>query len=285
MKLVSVIIPLYNTEKYIGETLTSVQQQSYNNLEILVIDDGSTDGSAAIVKRIAESDSRIHYIFQENCGVSIARNNGIERSTGFFVFFLDADDVWKPNHIQQRIGLLDSKNEMDWSFGALELIDENSSPTGKLVTGNDTDILKDLLSWNGNVITAPSSLCVKRHVLNNLNFDPKLSTAADQDFAIRLAAQYRGCYSGQATVQYRVLPDSMSRNLSLMEKDHIRVFQKAEQNNFFHSYVFKQKCFGNLYWILAGSWWKNGGNKMRGIYFIILALLCNPLSIKRIFGK
>ena len=115
----------------------------------------------------------------------------------------------------------------------------------------------------------------------DISFDENLSTAADQDFTIQLAAMYKGGYIDESTVLYRVLSNSMSRNIALMEKDHILVYKNADENGVFKNVWFKQRCFSNLYWILAGSWWKNGGSKLRGIYFIILALLSNPLSIFR----
>ena len=90
--LVSIIIPIYNLEKYIENCLKSIVAQTYKNLEILCIDDGSTDGSAEIIKSMAESDPRIKYIYQENAGVSAARNKGLDTATGEYVMFVDGDD-------------------------------------------------------------------------------------------------------------------------------------------------------------------------------------------------
>lgn len=283
MKLVSVIIPLYNTEKYIEETIQSVIKQSYPNIEVIVIDDGSHDNSADIIKKVTREDERVSYHYQNNNGVSIARNNGIEKTHGEYVFFLDADDVWLTDHIEKRIALFEKDSSIQWTFGSIELIDEKSKKLKETIFGSDTNILNDLLSWNGNVITTPSTICVRRDCLINTSFDKNLSTAADQDFAIQLASKYKGKYCSSPTVLYRVLPNSMSRNIQHMEEDHIRVYNKAVRNKLFKGFWFKQKCFSNLYWILAGSWWKNGKNKARGAYFILLGLLANPLSFVRLF--
>ena len=285
MNLVSIIIPLYNSEKYIEETILSVCEQTYENIEIHVIDDGSTDSSARIVKNIATKDTRVCYHYQDNAGVSIARNNGINNSKGEYLFFLDSDDIWLPENISVKIDYFKKNPTIDWLFGSIELINENSIKLNKTLKGNDDDILNSLLAWNGEVITTPSSLVIKRKCASSVAFDPILSTAADQDFAIQLAAKYKGGYSKEPNVLYRILPNSMSRNIKLMEIDHIEVFKKAQKNMLFKSFWFKQKCFSNLYWILAGSWWKNGNNKLRGFYFIILALTTNPLSIVKIFNS
>ncbi|HAS37211.1 MAG TPA: glycosyltransferase family 2 protein, partial [Ruminococcaceae bacterium] len=90
--LVSIIIPVYNLEKYIKHCLESVVNQTYKELEIICIDDGSTDGSAEIIKSMAENDPRIKYIYQENAGVSAARNKGLDTATGEYVMFVDGDD-------------------------------------------------------------------------------------------------------------------------------------------------------------------------------------------------
>ncbi|MBL4592446.1 MAG: glycosyltransferase [Flavobacteriales bacterium] len=285
MKLVSVIIPLYNTERYIKETVVSVLNQTYKNLELIIIDDGSTDNSYQIVSELSNGDDRVHIIQQQNMGVSVARNKGIEIAKGDYIFFLDSDDVWLPKNIELKVEIFKNFNTVDWLFGSIGMIDKNSNTLNSIIKGSDRNILNSLLEWNGDVITTPSSICVKKECLSNITFDQNLSTAADQDFAIQLAATYIGKYMNEPIVLYRVLPDSMSRNIELMEKDHIYVFKKAAKNNLFTNFWFKQKCFSNLYWILAGSWWKNENNKSRGLYFIFLALLINPISIFRFINS
>lgn len=280
--MVSIIIPIYNAERFITDTIDSVINQSFHDWELLLINDGSTDQSLKIINEIATNEQRIKIISQENSGVSIARNTGIKYAKGEIIAFLDADDFWKPSHLKNRIALFDKNSDVVWLFGSIELIDENSNSLNRIISGTDDDILNSLLKWDGNTITTPSTICLKKECLHSISFDENLSTAADQDFAIQLASKHNGKYLEEATVLYRVLPNSMSRNIEVMEKDHILVFKKAADNKLFKSFWFKQKCFSNLYWILAGSWWKDGQNKSRGIYFIILAIINNPLSIFRL---
>ena len=104
--IVSVIIPAYNSEKFIGETLYSVVRQSFQAMEIIVVDDGSTDGQNEIIKTIMKEDARIKLIQQANRGVSAARNLGIEHAKGQYLAFLDADDVWLPHNIKVKVEFL-----------------------------------------------------------------------------------------------------------------------------------------------------------------------------------
>lgn len=97
--LVSVIIPAYNTEGYIGKCLKSVQTQTYENLEIIVIDDGSTDGTGEICRRFAETDRRFRVLHKENSGVSDSRNLGLEQAKGKYLVFVDSDDHVKPDYV------------------------------------------------------------------------------------------------------------------------------------------------------------------------------------------
>lgn len=101
MPLISVIIPLYNKEQQIAKTLNSVFSQTFNDFEIIIVDDGSTDRSIEIVKNF--TDQRIRLLHQKNAGVSVARNNGIRKAEGEYIAFLDADDEWHPDYLSTQI--------------------------------------------------------------------------------------------------------------------------------------------------------------------------------------
>lgn len=103
--MISVVIPLYNKKECVAHTLECVLNQTYQEFEVVVVDDGSTDGSAEVVEGFA--DERIRLIRQENGGVSAARNRGIKEARSEYVAFLDADDEWKPEHLQTLVGLVE----------------------------------------------------------------------------------------------------------------------------------------------------------------------------------
>lgn len=107
---VSVITPCYNGAKYIAETIESVIAQDYTDWEMLVVNDGSTDDSAEIVKSYEKKDQRIRLINQKNAGSAAARNNGIRQASGRYIALLDADDVWESNFLSQQLGFMKQKN-------------------------------------------------------------------------------------------------------------------------------------------------------------------------------
>lgn len=110
---VSIIIPVYNLENYIEKTIRSLQALTYNNLEIVIVDDGSTDSSLSIIQKIASEDSRIIFVSQSNGGAAKARNTGLTLATGEFITFVDGDDMLSPNAIADNIGYFSNK-EIDW---------------------------------------------------------------------------------------------------------------------------------------------------------------------------
>ncbi|WP_369726014.1 glycosyltransferase family 2 protein [Bradyrhizobium sp. LLZ17] len=117
MNLVSIVIPAYNAERFIARTLASAQAQTYEKLEIIVIDDGSTDNTRSVVEAIAATDKRLELISTPNRGVARARNLGIENARGPYVAFLDADDLWHPTKIARQVEALDThRSDPSWGW-------------------------------------------------------------------------------------------------------------------------------------------------------------------------
>ncbi len=115
--LVSVIIPVFNCAKYLGEAIESVLEQTYKPIEIIVVNDGSTDNSQAVAKSYSNN---IKYHYQENSGIGAARNKGIELSKGDYLAFLDADDLWVKNRLEIQMEVLKSSEQVDVVFGHVE---------------------------------------------------------------------------------------------------------------------------------------------------------------------
>ena len=138
MQKVSIIVPVYNAEKYVRLTLESALAQTYQNLEILIVDDGSTDSSVEICRRF--NDDRIRIIQQKNRGLSGARNTGIRNATGCYVAFLDADDLWVPEKVEKHIHHLETSPNVGASFSYSKFIDEQGNPLGLLQFSKTKDI-------------------------------------------------------------------------------------------------------------------------------------------------
>ncbi len=121
--LISVIIPAYNAERFIGEALKSVFEQSYSNIEVIVIDDGSSDNTAGTVQAFSAD---ILYIRQANQGIGGARNTGIRKSSGDYLTFLDSDDLWHPDKLSKQIAFLTSTDDLDMSLAFVEQFIDDS---------------------------------------------------------------------------------------------------------------------------------------------------------------
>lgn len=110
--LVSIITPMYNGERYVGQTIESVLKQTYPNWEMIIIDDGSKDSGPAIVNKYVAADARIQLLYQSNAGSAAARNNGIERAKGQYIALLDADDTWDSNFLESQLSFMNKKDAL-----------------------------------------------------------------------------------------------------------------------------------------------------------------------------
>lgn len=176
---VSIIIPVYNTEKYVKNALESVANQSYSNVEAIVINDGSTDASGEIASQFCSGDERFFYVEQKNAGVSSARNKGLEKATGEFVAFLDSDDIMPEDAIMSMVTCAEDKNS-DMVIGNIKYISESGTRyltfAEKLSKKQEIDKLDIDLTYNLKVINKLFKTSVINE--NNLRFGP---FAIDED--------------------------------------------------------------------------------------------------------
>lgn len=197
----SVIIPLYNKELYIQRTINSVLNQTFKQFEIVIVDDGSTDNSVGIVKKM--SDSRIKLFCKENNGVSSARNYGINKASYGFLAFLDADDLWLDDYLES-INLLIEKYPGCGMYGTGRYDDVNGQRNAMISTlqkGADFIIADYCLKP---YIINTSSMCIKKTVINKAGlFNPKLVIGEDIDFKLRIACHFAIAYfNAPKTVYY-----------------------------------------------------------------------------------
>ena len=182
--MISVIIPLYNKEKSITTTLESVLAQTYTDYEVVVVDDGSTDNSANIVRKL--SNEKIRFISQPNGGVSAARNTGIMAAKGEYVAFLDADDLWAPNYFETLAALIEDFPEAGlYSLGYVE-IDGNEIPKSNSVT---TTIERGMITqpWNKKYRVWTGSVAAKKERMIKIGlFDTRMTHGEDIDMWWRL---------------------------------------------------------------------------------------------------
>ncbi|MBR4668935.1 MAG: glycosyltransferase family 2 protein [Butyrivibrio sp.] len=145
--MVSIIVPVYNASKYIASAIEMVSRQTYKDWELILVDDASTDGSADLIQEIINSQKkRIRLIRKDrNEGAAAARNTGIDASSGRYIAFLDADDIWKEDKLEKQVRFMEENNAA-FSYHAYEFGDENANPTGKVVKVPFTMNLRQALS-------------------------------------------------------------------------------------------------------------------------------------------
>lgn len=283
--LVSIIIPVHNGARFISETVESVLAQTFTDFELLIVDDGSTDGLNVIVNEFIARDPRIKYIHQENQGVSAARNTGFRSSGGRFIAFLDADDVWLCDNLQVKVERLQSEDTGLVHSDAI-MIDEHSKIIGPTLSGMEGNLLDSFLSWDGTQVPGPSSVLMRREVLETVGvFDEDMSTAADKDLFIRVATSFKISRVDRITWYYRIHNDNMHKNLEVMERDVLRLYAKAHDAGLFKSKAFERKCFSAMYLILAASWAGDGKDSIRAFSLFINAVKKDPSVLVKVIPR
>src|SRR5215470_11869971 len=237
--LVSVIIPSYNYGQFISQTLSSVQEQSYQNWECLVIDDESTDNTSEVVAKFARADPRIKYLHQKNQKQAAARNNGLRNAGGEYVQFLDADDLIESYKLKQQVAYLEQHTEVDIVYGGVRYFTsenieerlfsmmEDNSPWMPEISGAGEEILWLLVRAN---ITTVNSPLIRRKVIDDVGlFDQTLPPLEDWDFWLRCAAKGKYFKYSQARgtlALVRSHPASSSRNQVRMMRALVRMRKK-----------------------------------------------------------
>ena len=284
---VTIVTPAFNAAKYIAETIDSVQAQSWRDWEWIVVDDGSTDDTARLLDARAAFDNRITVVRQPNAGVSAARNRGLAEVRGPLVALLDADDLWSPHNLERKVAALDTNPSVLFAYSNACRYSQQTGRTTLSAPLKAEKLLENLLLWNGDVIPCIcSNIVFRRSVVDTgLRFDPRFSTAADMDFAFRLAKLGKGRPLDERLITYRMLPDSMSRDLGLAERDLIAVYENAAKLGLFRNGWFQRRCFAQLYLILAGGWWIDGGDRRRALRLILKAIASHPWAVGQLFRK
>ena len=212
MKLISVIIPTYNRENVIIESLQSVLKQTYKNIELIVIDDNSNDNTNEIIKTI--NDDRLHYYkLDSNHGAGFARNFGLEKATGDYIAFQDSDDFWHSSKLEKQMSLLLSlPKEYALVFCSLKT-DYGKGITPTLNSGIKNGYLFKKLK-KGNFISTQTILSKKTALLKINGFDENLPALEDWDLALKISKLYKIAHLKEVLVDLRISKNSITRNHS-----------------------------------------------------------------------
>lgn len=245
---VSIIVPCYNQAQYLDECLQSVLMQSYNNWECIVVNDGSPDNTNQLAKKWIEKDTRYKYFYQENGGLSSARNAGLKIAKGDYVQFLDSDDLIEPEKVKVQIDALVSDQEIDISVSGyryfessileLKAMGSHNFFPEVVLHKNDIDTKEVLNVKNPMVISAP---LYRRSVFEKVGvFDEDLVSLEDWEFHTRCALhgmKFQHIGIGENTMTLvRLHPKSMMRNNEIMNNGKVIFLEKRNRNPLYLQY-------------------------------------------------
>jgi glycosyltransferase involved in cell wall biosynthesis len=222
--LVSVVIPAFNGADYIGETIESILAQTYRPLEVLVVDDGSTDRTAEIVQRFGDP---VRYFRQENAGTAAARNRAVAESRGEFIALLDQDDLWVPHKLERQIPRFAEDPRIGLVFAGIEFFDTHSGKITSTYFPGAELTLCDLLA---HAVLPVQTMLFRRSALEKIGpFDTTLGGTDDWDIGIRMAAEFRIVGVDETLGRVRLHETQQGRNTDRMFHNAMRVLDKNAQ--------------------------------------------------------
>jgi len=238
---VSIITPTFNSERFISDTIDSVIQQSYQNFEMIIVDDCSIDKTEEIVKKHMEKDKRIKfYKLYKNSGAAVVRNYGLEKAQGRYIAFLDSDDIWEKGKLEKQL-LFMQDNGYAFSFTAYELMDENGTKINKTINVPKEVSYTDLLK---NTIIGCLTVIVDREVIGDFRM-PLVRAGQDTATWLSILRTGKKAYGlNENLASYRLVKGSISSNKLKALKRTWNVYRNIEKLNLFKcSYYFSMYVF------------------------------------------
>ncbi len=294
---VSVFMKSYNHAPFIGEAIASVVQQDFDDLELIVVDDASTDGSRQIIEHFQARDDRIRTIFHDrNRGISKTVNDGIEAARGAFIAQIDSDDVWARDKLRKQLAVARKHQDvLIWTEGAIvngdgrlagQTFSELVGSTGKQKSGN---LFLELLA--GNYVLG-SSLLYSRQNVGETRYDEALRYLNDYKFLLELARKYAFCYIDEPLTHYRVHATSTIGCVFTPQTQGVPIEQNAQQRirlamreTAAVGEAMLEQCRDELPPATQASLYRtysrrreNAGDYDRALRLLLRAIRCDPLS-------
>ncbi|NEQ65641.1 MAG: glycosyltransferase [Symploca sp. SIO2D2] len=282
MPTISVIIPAYNAESTIKETINSILNQTFTDFELIIINDGSQDSTLEVVSSI--SDSRIRVFSYSNAGVSAARNRGIAEAKGEYFSFIDADDLWTPDKLEAQLAALQANPQAAVAYSWTDWVDESGQflRPGSRAKSNG-NVLSELLFRD--FIASGSNPLIRKEALTQVGgFDESLTPAADWEMWLRLAGKYEFVNVPSAQILYRVSPNSMSANIWRMETESLEIIDRAFAQGAESSQNLKKQVLGERYKYLTLKAVEGKLERRRGLSaarFFLQAIRYDPSWLTR----
>ena len=282
MPEVSVVIPAYNAEATLAETLDSALAQSLRDIEVIVIDDGSTDRTAAIAADA--NDPRVRVISVQNGGVARARNRGIHESRAELIAFLDADDLWRPTKLERQVRHLSGAPDSGLCVTAATRIDADSRELDLMPLLKAEDHCESLL--RGSMIAGCiSSGLLRKHTLQQVGgFNPEFSQCADWDLWLRVSLVTRISAVDDDLVLYRSRSNNMSSDPELLERDTFAVLEAFFRNPGSATYIRSRRRIYSNHWMICAGSYLHAWRIRAALRCVLSGLRADPANIGRPLG-
>ncbi len=231
MSLVSVIIPVYNRLEFIKEAIESVYAQTYKNFEIIVVNDGSSENVEEVLSQYKDS---VKYLFQKQSGVGAARNNGIKHSRGELLAFLDDDDLFEPNKLEEQVKILENNPHLGFVFSDYYSFETKNASRKRLISTRLRNSKRDDMAQNYFIHhdLPVSSFLVRRRSIEDIGlFNSKLKVIEDVDLWLRLFLHDAGVYSNYPSTKIRIHGHQMSNNRIFINRNLIKDYKEILDNN------------------------------------------------------
>jgi glycosyltransferase involved in cell wall biosynthesis len=253
LRTVSVIIPTYNYACFLREAIDSALVQTRPPLEVIVVDDGSTDDTAAVLARYGD---RIRVLRQQNQGVATARNTGIAAARGDYLAFLDSDDAWHPRKLELQMQRFEAEPELGLVHCGADIIDAEGRTLDTMLRGMEGHVAEAMLRLDREVIMPQgSSIVVPKRVAEEIGgFDVRLPPSEDWDFCYRVTKRYPIGYVREVLVRYRLHGSGIHMNIARMERAMLLALEKAFADPAVQP--LRKYSYGRLHRVLAGCYFE-----------------------------
>ena len=284
MTLISVIIPVYNGELTIEDTVISVLNQTFLDFELIVINDGSSDSTLEILEKF--KDPRLKVFSYPNSGLSASRNRGIEHARGEFISFIDADDLWTSDKLEAQLNSLRENPEAAVSYSWTDFIDRSGNLLGFGIHHTaDGYVFPNLLTFF--FVGSGSNALIRKEVFEEVGrFDETLTAAEDWDMFLRLATRYQFSAVPAPHILYRITENSMSRNVIRQERECLKVIERAFAREPGTSLRHLRKyTYSNLYIYLTSQALRGTPKKQNGLLaarFLWHSVTYDPFILKQV---
>jgi len=272
----SIIIPTYNRADLLLETIRSVQHQTFEDWECIVVDDGSTDNTKSIIEDLIKKDSRIKYVYQENAERSAARNNGIRNSSGEYICFLDSDDHFLSNHLQELKNVIETiEDKTCMIVNEMQIVEGSSVQVSKL-----PELSKNRIEYLYVNPLTPSRVCIHKKIAELEQFDEDIVIVEDRILWMRIANRFPVYISKHIGVKYNIHADN---SVNLKGNGALKTYQGVQLGLKRYPLIFnciskkaKNDMNVRVQTNIAYHYFLNG-SKAKAIFWLVRALLIAPL--------